>query len=183
MQETWVPSLGQEDPLEKEMATHLGILAWKIPLTEEPGGLHSIRSQWVGHDWVASLSHTYLSGLVVFPIDFNLSLNKGENKHFQILPELLFSLTKACPRGKLFYQNVSDFVFTRACLTWWKWDIQLEPSPVLLPHLWGWIGGREALMKVTAQGHRLTENWDLITGLESTYPPFTSYHHINQVPV
>ena len=39
MQETWVPSLGQEDPLEKEMATHSTILAWKIPWTEEPGVL------------------------------------------------------------------------------------------------------------------------------------------------
>ena len=38
MQEMWVPSLGQEDPLEEEMATHSSILAWKIPWTEEPGG-------------------------------------------------------------------------------------------------------------------------------------------------
>ena len=41
MQETWVRSLGQEDPLEKEMVPHSGILAWKIPWTEEPGGLQS----------------------------------------------------------------------------------------------------------------------------------------------
>ena len=41
VQETWVRSLGQEDPLEKEMATHSSILAWKIPQTEEPGGLYS----------------------------------------------------------------------------------------------------------------------------------------------
>ena len=41
MQETWVLSLGQEDPLEKEMATHSSILAWKIPWTEEPDGLQS----------------------------------------------------------------------------------------------------------------------------------------------
>ena len=41
MQETWVRSLGWEDPLEKEMATHSSILAWKIPWTEEPGGLYS----------------------------------------------------------------------------------------------------------------------------------------------
>ena len=41
MQEIWVPSLGQEDPLEKEMATHSSILAWRIPWTEMPGGLHS----------------------------------------------------------------------------------------------------------------------------------------------
>ena len=39
MQEIWVPSLGQEDPLEKEMATHSIVLAWRIPWTEEPGGL------------------------------------------------------------------------------------------------------------------------------------------------
>ena len=50
MQETWVRSLGQEDPLEKAMATHSSILAWKIPWTEEPGGLQSMRSQRVGYD-------------------------------------------------------------------------------------------------------------------------------------
>ena len=50
MQETWVRSLGQEDPLEKEMATHSSILAWRIPWTEEPGGLQSAGSQRVGHD-------------------------------------------------------------------------------------------------------------------------------------
>ena len=45
MQETYVPSLGREDPLEKEMATHSSILAWEIPWTEEPGGLQSTGSQ------------------------------------------------------------------------------------------------------------------------------------------
>ena len=45
MQETWVQSLGCEDPLEKEMAAHSGILAWKIPWTEEPGRLQSMGSQ------------------------------------------------------------------------------------------------------------------------------------------
>ena len=45
IQETHVQSLGQEDPLEKGRATHFNILAWKIPWTEEPGGLHSMRSQ------------------------------------------------------------------------------------------------------------------------------------------
>jgi len=48
MKETWVPSLGQKNPLEKEMAAHFGMLAWKIPWTEEPGGLWSIRSQESG---------------------------------------------------------------------------------------------------------------------------------------
>ena len=50
MQETWVPSLGQEDPLEKEMATHSSILAWRIPWTEEPGRLQSRGSQRVRHN-------------------------------------------------------------------------------------------------------------------------------------
>ena len=50
MRETWVQSLGWEDPLEKEMATHSSILAWRILWTEEPGGLQSMGSQRVGHD-------------------------------------------------------------------------------------------------------------------------------------
>ena len=50
MQETWVRSLGGEDPLEKEMATHFSILAWKTPWMEKPSGLQSMESQRVGHD-------------------------------------------------------------------------------------------------------------------------------------
>ena len=50
LQETWFRSLGQEDPLEKGMATHYSILAWKVPWTEEPGGLPSRGSQRVGQD-------------------------------------------------------------------------------------------------------------------------------------
>ena len=50
MQETWVPSLSWEDLLQEEMATHSSILAWRIPQTEEPGGLQSMGSQRVGHN-------------------------------------------------------------------------------------------------------------------------------------
>ena len=50
IQETWVQSLGWEDPLEKEMAIHSSTLAWKIPGTEEPGGLQFMGLQRVGHD-------------------------------------------------------------------------------------------------------------------------------------
>ena len=50
MGETWVRSLGQEDLLEKEMATHSNTLTWKIPWTEDPGRLQSMGSQRVGHD-------------------------------------------------------------------------------------------------------------------------------------
>ena len=50
MRQTWIGSLGWEDPLEEGMATHSSILAWEIPGTEEPGGLQSMGSQRVGHD-------------------------------------------------------------------------------------------------------------------------------------
>ena len=58
MQETWGWSLGQEDPLEKEMATHSRILAWKIPRTEETRGQQSTGSQRVWHNWACTLTFT-----------------------------------------------------------------------------------------------------------------------------
>ena len=57
MQQTWVRSLGWEDPLEKEMAPHSSILAWKIPWTAEPGRLPSMGSQRVRHDLVTKQQH------------------------------------------------------------------------------------------------------------------------------
>ena len=63
--ETRVQSLGWEDLLEKEMATHSSILAWRIPWTEEPGGLQFTGSQTVRHDWATSLS--FPSHSVCFP--------------------------------------------------------------------------------------------------------------------
>ena len=71
MQETQVQSLGQEDLLEKEIATHSSILAWKIPWTEEPGWLQSTGWQRVGHDWATSLSLS----LVLGSSDLNWSLS------------------------------------------------------------------------------------------------------------
>ena len=59
VQKTWVQSLGQEDLLEKEMATHSSTLAWKIPWTEKPDRLQSMGSQRVGHDCAISLSFFY----------------------------------------------------------------------------------------------------------------------------
>ena len=56
MRETWVQSLGWEDPLEEGMATHSSILAWRIPWTQEPGGLQSMASQKVGHSWMTKHS-------------------------------------------------------------------------------------------------------------------------------
>ena len=61
MQETRVQALGWEDPLEKKMATHSNILAWKIPWTEKPGGLQSVGQQTVGHNWAHTDTHTSLA--------------------------------------------------------------------------------------------------------------------------
>ena len=65
MQETQVQSLGWEDPLEKGMGTHSSILAWRIPWTEEPGGLQSVGSQRVAHNWGTNNDR----------IEFELNLN------------------------------------------------------------------------------------------------------------
>ena len=77
MQETWVISLGQEDSLEKEMATHSSILAWRIPRTEEPGGLQSMGSQRVRHNWawnwdtsLPSLQVASLLNKITFPFSW-----------------------------------------------------------------------------------------------------------------
>ena len=63
-QDTQVRSLGWEDPVEKEMATHSSILALGIPWTKEPGRLQSTGSQRVGHDWVTSLHFTQLLAFI-----------------------------------------------------------------------------------------------------------------------
>ena len=60
MQEMWVQSLGQKDPLEKEMASHSSIFAWEIPGTEEPGELQSTGFQRIGHD-LTTKQHTHMS--------------------------------------------------------------------------------------------------------------------------
>ena len=65
---TWVPSLGREDPLEKEMAPHSSIPAWRIPWAEEPGGLQSMGLQRVGHDFVTdqACTPTQLFQIIVY---------------------------------------------------------------------------------------------------------------------
>ena len=61
-----VQSLGWENPLEKETVTHSSILAWRIPWTEEPGGLQSLESQRVGHDWATEHRHTTSTAEIYF---------------------------------------------------------------------------------------------------------------------
>ena len=73
MEETKVWFLGQEDPLEKEIATHSSILAWKIPRTEEPSGLQSMGSQRVRHAWMYTHTYTYTHTLLISIIYFDTS--------------------------------------------------------------------------------------------------------------
>ena len=75
MWETWVRSLRREDPLEKEMATHSSMLAWKSPLTEEPGRLQSMGLQRVGHDWATSLHFIWKSNIFPFLTHSSVPLN------------------------------------------------------------------------------------------------------------
>ena len=81
MRDTHIWSLSQEDPLEEGMATHSSILAWRIPWTEEPGGLQSTWSQRVGHDWATNT----LISLVLISVRINI-------RHYSS------SLLLACPR-------------------------------------------------------------------------------------
>ena len=69
MQETWIQSLGQKDPLENGMATYSSILAWRIPWTEEPGGLQSMGSERVGQDLATiQQQNVDVDGLSIFII-------------------------------------------------------------------------------------------------------------------
>ena len=70
MQEMWVPSLGQEDPLEEEMTTHSSILVWNVPWTEEPGRLQSMGLQRVRHSLATGHTHTHACNYpyFVFPL-------------------------------------------------------------------------------------------------------------------
>ena len=73
MQEMQFPFLGQEDPLEKGMATHSSIFAWRIPQTEEPGGLQTMGSQRVGHDWATNFHFffTFIEPIIQILQDLN----------------------------------------------------------------------------------------------------------------
>ena len=79
VRETRVRMLGWENPLEKGMATHSSILAWRIPGTEEPGGLQSMGSQRVGHDW-AAISHSLIHQTLGAPCCY-LTTNQWEESH------------------------------------------------------------------------------------------------------
>ena len=87
MWETWVRSLGREDPLEKEMATLFSIVAWRIPWTQEPGGQQSTGLQRVRHDWETSLSLShFMRGFPGGASGKNLPANVGHVREAGSIP-------------------------------------------------------------------------------------------------
>ena len=80
MRETRVRSLGWEDPLEKEMATHSSTLPWRIPWKEEPGRLQSMGSQRVWHDWATSLRKVIVCALMFISVGFPGSSKSAKQK-------------------------------------------------------------------------------------------------------
>ena len=97
VQEMWVQSLGQEDPLEKEMTTHSSILAWKIPLTEEPGGLQSMESQksWIRLSDLTTTILREVNGYCIFALAIIIISHHLQNK-------LRFNRTTVTQLRKLF---------------------------------------------------------------------------------
>ena len=78
MRETRVLSLGWEDPLEKEMASHSSILAWRSPWTEETSRLQSTGSQWIGHNWATNVSSLLIHTVLFF---FFFQITKAPGRH------------------------------------------------------------------------------------------------------
>ena len=124
MQETWVQSLGQEDPLEKERATHSSTLAWNIPWTEEPGRLHSMGSQT---HWATSLHYGVITRQVLGKLAWNTlscwALNwppEGETNHtiHWYNPFLKASFIHSFhPTGLQGFPKVFSFFFLNWCLS------------------------------------------------------------------
>ena len=133
MLETRVWSLGQEDPLEKEMATHSSTLAWKIPWTEESVRLQSIRSQRVRHDWVTTLLyHTWL--LFCWAM-FLLCLLSGE---FFLIINGYWILSKAFSASIEIIIRLLSFNLLMWCIT--LIDLQILKNPCIpgINPTWSW---------------------------------------------
>ena len=111
MRETQVRSLGREDPLEKGTATHSSILAWRIPWTEEPGGLQSMGWQRVGHDWVTKHStcfsvHGILPARILELVDMPSSRGYSQPRdwpHISSISCIVGGFFTAEPLGSLGY--------------------------------------------------------------------------------
>ena len=120
MQEMGVQSLGQEDSLEKEIATHSSILVWEIPWTEEPGGLQSIGSQRVRHDW-SDLEH---SALCLWVVSYSLRETWGELHYPCLVVVGRIRIPIGISGGRHLYQ-LGYCTYIHAYISWDKYHLQL----------------------------------------------------------
>ena len=141
MQETWVQSLGQEDPLEKGMAPHSSILAWRIPWTEEDDRLQSVGSQRVGHDWAtfpffteciySVLKTIYMGGYMVSPsleVCVRTPLRAGFIEN---------SATEDCvPSSRSIWAFLCERAPSASCTLAAPWSLFAMPALGLAPDYW-----------------------------------------------
>ena len=124
--ETWVRSLGQEDPLEKEMATHSSILAWRIPWMEEPGALQSTGSQRVRHDWATSLTHSLTRNKVTVSRIHGSPLQNLFNVHLYLFylvdTFMTLSMSFLCRPVFVSHHNPREAGTATNCYRWGPWD-------------------------------------------------------------
>ena len=171
MQETQLLSLGQEDPLEEEMATHSSVLAWGIPRTEEPGRLQSMGSQGVRQDWAHRHGAQSFSPVLLWdPMDCSLP---GSSVHGNFQPRTLkwvaifFSRGSSWPRGQTRVSCMScssrQILTTEpagkaACKSntwiWQKWHLFCRLSRVY------WVGQKVQVFL-----------WDVAGNLKQTFWP------------
>ena len=130
IQETQVRSLGQEDPLEKGMAIHSSTFAWRIPWTEEPGGLQSMGSQRVRHDWATNTYYPGISWIAGRMKGFQRSEPSSKKDSIRVLKRLL---EVAVYQSIWKYFNVSHPFghFT----TYWLHLVPQASPPTKFPHV------------------------------------------------
>ena len=121
MPETLVQSLGREDPLEKELATQSSILAWRIPLMEEPGMLQSIGSQRDRHDWVTSLHLYCIQGFCCGSAGKESACNVGD---LGLIP----GLGRSPGEGKSYPFQYSGLENSMDCIVLWVSKSRTGPS-------------------------------------------------------
>ena len=146
MQETQVWSLGQDNSLKKGMATHSALLAWRIPWAEQPGGLHSMGSQRVGHDWATNTSNDVglnAQGLIFrekrawFKLECRVWLKPlfiQHKKLFEKKPKMVvygYRLTCFFFPFHILLFHLWLFSLQWSCITWKKFFILLHQVSVL----------------------------------------------------
>ena len=150
LQETWVWSLGREDPLEKIMATHSSILAWRIPWTEEPGDLQSVALQRVRHHWAAN---TFTSFLLLY----YSAVEKAMVPHSSTLAWRIPWMEEPSRLQSMGSRRVrQDWATSLSLFTFMHWRRKWQPTPVFLP---GESQGRGSLVGCRLWGLTVGHDW------------------------